>query len=73
VEVKNSIEQIARMALRRLIFLIVVIPFSTVIGVAATPQEQDLSANARKEKTVNLYTSIDARESRQIADLFQQR
>jgi iron(III) transport system substrate-binding protein len=73
VEVKNSIEQIARMALRRLIFLIVLTPFSTVIGVAATPQDQDLSANARKEKTVNLYTSMETRESRQIADLFQQR
>jgi iron(III) transport system substrate-binding protein len=40
---------------------------------AAAPQEQDLLVAAKKEKTVNLYTSMEARESRQIADVFQQR
>jgi iron(III) transport system substrate-binding protein len=36
-------------------------------------QDSDLLAHAKKEKTVNLYTSMEARESRLIADAFQQR
>jgi iron(III) transport system substrate-binding protein len=47
--------------------------FVTAHTFAAAPAEQDLLSGAKKEKTVNLYTSMEARESRQIADLFQQR
>jgi iron(III) transport system substrate-binding protein len=36
-------------------------------------QDNDLLAGARKEKIVNLYTSMETRESRLIADAFQQR
>ena len=36
-------------------------------------QESELIAGAKKEKTVSLYTSMEARESRLIADAFQQR
>ena len=39
----------------------------------AVAQDSDLLANAKKEKTVNLYTSMETRESRLIADAFQQR
>src|SRR5678816_4127686 len=39
----------------------------------AAAQDSDLLANAKKEKTVNLYTSMETRESRLIADAFQQR
>src|SRR4030095_7929602 len=36
-------------------------------------QDNDLVANSKKEKAVNLYTSRETRESRLIADAFQQR
>src|SRR5205814_4712014 len=39
----------------------------------AVAQDSDLLANAKKEKTVNLYTSMETRESRLVADAFQQR
>ena len=56
-----------------LILAIMLTSFPVGNAFAAAPQEQDLLANAKKEKTVNLYTSMEARESRQIADVFQQR
>ena len=42
-------------------------------GLPALAQENELIAGAKKEKTVSLYTSMEARESRLIADAFQQR
>jgi iron(III) transport system substrate-binding protein len=58
---------------KRLLLAIVLTSFPAVACLSAMPQDQDLLAAAKKEKTVNLYTSMEARESRQIADLFQQR
>ena len=47
-----------------------------VCGIQSLPvmaQDNDLVSNAKKEKAVNLYTSMETRESRLIADAFQQR
>ncbi len=55
------------------ILAILLASLPAVNGFAAVPHDQDLLANAKKEKAVNLYTSMEARESRQIADVFQQR
>ncbi|HEV8720126.1 MAG TPA: extracellular solute-binding protein [Candidatus Binatia bacterium] len=61
------------MRFKRLILAIVLTSLPVANIFAAAPQKPDLLANAKKEKTVNLYTSMEARESRQIADVFQQR
>jgi len=60
-----------KLTLQILAILLASLP--AVNGFAAVPHDQDLVANAKKEKAVNLYTSMEARESRQIADVFQQR
>ena len=72
----DGIERIGRLFAVRCTFrvpLILIALFVATQGFAATPQDQDLLASAKKEKIVNLYTSMEARESRQIADAFQQR
>jgi iron(III) transport system substrate-binding protein len=58
---------------KHLILAVVLTSFPAVECFPAAPLDQDSLANAKKEKTVNLYTSMEARESRQVADLFQQR
>ena len=45
----------------------------SLISTSVSAQDGDLLAHAKKEKTVSLYTSMEARESRLIADSFQQR
>jgi hypothetical protein len=56
----------ARAHLRNGFFLLL---FST-FSVPLFAQESELVAGAKKEKTVSLYTSMEARESRLIADAF---
>jgi len=73
MESKFSFIRLITVKFKRLILAIVLTSFPALDGLAAVLQEQDLLANAKKEKTVNLYTSMEARESRQIADVFQQR
>jgi iron(III) transport system substrate-binding protein len=46
---------------------------SFLLSTSVSAQDGDLLAHAKKEKTVSLYTSMEARESRLIADAFQQR
>lgn len=57
------------MSFKRLILAILLTSLPAVNVFAAVSQERDRLANARKEKTVNLYTSMEARKSRQIADV----
>jgi iron(III) transport system substrate-binding protein len=45
---------------------------SFLLSTSVSAQDGDLLAHAKKEKTVSLYTSMEARESRLIADAFQQ-
>ncbi len=68
-----SLARLVAVKFASLIFAIVLTSLPVANILAAAPQEQDLLANAKKEKAVNLYTSMEARESRQIADVFQQR
>jgi iron(III) transport system substrate-binding protein len=54
-------------------FLILLLLASAFHSFPVMAQDNDLLAGAKKEKTVNLYTSMETRESRLIADAFQQR
>lgn len=58
-----------RVCFRHVLLLLL---FSNLQG-PALAQESEFIAGAKKEKTVSLYTSMEARESRLIADAFQQR